>query len=116
MNNEPPPNDRQAISVLRGAEHYAGALAMVAAASLLGMLVAPRWGTSAVDLLYLPAVLVAAVLWGLGPAMTAGVAAALAYNFFFTEPVHTFRINRMTDLLTVVILFLVAVVTSRLAA
>ena len=109
-------NDRQAVSALQSAEHYAGALAMVAAATLLGMVVAPRWGTSPVDMLYLPAVLAAAVLWGLGPALTAGIASALAYNFFFTEPVHTFRINRMTDVFTVVILFLVAVVTSRLAA
>jgi len=103
-------------SALQSAEHYAGALAMVAAATLLGLAVAPRWGTSPVDMLYLPAVLAAAVLWGLGPALTAGIAAALAYNFFFTEPVHTFRITRMTDLFTVVILFLVAAVTSRLAA
>jgi hypothetical protein len=40
-----PPNDRQAVSALQSAEHYAGALAMVAAATLLGMVVAPRWGT-----------------------------------------------------------------------
>jgi two-component system sensor histidine kinase KdpD len=110
------PADPQPTTVLRSAEHYAGALAMVAAATLLGLTVAPRWGTAPVDMLYLPAVLAAAALWGLGPALTAGTVAALSYNFFFTEPVHTFRIDRMTDAFTVVILFLVAVVTSRLAA
>lgn len=103
-------------TLLRSAEHYAGALAMVAAATLLGLAVAPRWGTAPVDMLYLPAVLAAAALWGLGPALTAGTVAALSYNFFFTEPVHTFRIDRVADVFTVVILFLVAVVTSRLAA
>ena len=53
---------------------------------------------------------------GLGPALVAGAAAALAYNFFFTEPLHTFRIDRVTDVVTVVVLLLVALVTSRLAA
>jgi two-component system sensor histidine kinase KdpD len=116
MTIELEPTDPRAMTLLRSAEHYAGALAMVAAATLLGLAVAPRWGTAPVDMFYLPAVLAAAALWGLGPALTAGTVAALSYNFFFTEPVHTFRIDRMTDVFTVVILFLVAVVTSRLAA
>jgi len=95
---------------------YAGALAMVGAATLVGLWIAPRWGTAPVDMIYLPAILAAATLWGLGPALVAGAAAALAYNFFFTEPLHTFRIDRVTDVVTVVVLLLVALVTSRLAA
>jgi K+-sensing histidine kinase KdpD len=35
-------------------------------------------------MIYLPAVLAAAALWGLGPAFLAGALAALAYNFFST--------------------------------
>ena len=62
--------------------------------TLVGLWIAPRWGTAPVDMIYLPAVLAAAALWGLGPALVAGVAAALAYNFFFTEPLHTFRMDR----------------------
>jgi two-component system sensor histidine kinase KdpD len=89
---------------------------MVAAATLVGLWIAPRWGTAPVDMIYLPAILVAASLWGLGPALAGGAAAALAYNFFFTEPLHTFRIDRVTDVVTVIVLFLVALVTSRLAA
>jgi len=95
---------------------YAGAIAMVAVSTLIGMWIAPRWGTAPVDMLYLPAVLAAAALWGIGPGLLAGISAALAYNFFFTAPVHTLRIDRVTDLVTVVVLLLVALVTSRLAA
>ena len=62
---------------------------MVAISTLVGLWMVPRWGTSAVDMIYLPAVLAAAVLWGLGPALAAGMASALAYNFYFTAPVHT---------------------------
>src|SRR5881396_2282973 len=97
-------------------QSYAGALALVAVSTLVGLWIAPRWGTSPVDMIYLPAVLAAAALWGLGPALAGGLAAALAYNFFFTEPVHTFQMNRVTDVVTVVVLLIVALVTSRLAA
>jgi two-component system sensor histidine kinase KdpD len=95
---------------------YAGAIAMVAVSTLLGLWIAPRWGTAPVDMIYLPAVLAAAALWGLGPALMAGIAAALAYNFFFTAPVHTFRMDRVADVVTVVVLLMVALVTSQLAA
>lgn len=103
-------------SVATTIEGYAGALAMVAVCTLIGLWIAPRWGTAPVDMIYLPAVLAAAALWGLGPALAAGAAAALCYNFFFTEPVHTFRMDRATDVVTVIVLLIVAMVTSRLAA
>ena len=95
---------------------YAAAVAMVAVSTLAGIWIAPRWGTAPVDMIYLPAVLAAAALWGIGPGVVAGIAAALAYNFFFTQPIHTFRMDRVTDVVTVVVLLLVALVTSKLAA
>ena len=95
---------------------YAGAIVMVAVSTLIGMWIAPRWGTAPVDMIYLPAVLAAAALWGIGPGLVAGIAAALSYNFFFTEPVHTLRIDRVADVVTVAVLLVVALVTSRLAA
>jgi two-component system sensor histidine kinase KdpD len=95
---------------------YTGSLAMVAASTLIGLWIAPRWGTAAVDMIYLPAVLGAAALWGLGPGLVAGTTSALAYNFFFTAPVHTLRIDRVADIVTVAVLLIVALVTGRLAA
>jgi two-component system sensor histidine kinase KdpD len=95
---------------------YAETLAMVAASTLVGMLVAPQWGNSPVDLLYLPAVLAAAGIYGLWPGITAAVASALAFNFYFTHPYHTLRISSPQDVATVAFLFLVALVTSQLAA
>lgn len=97
-------------------EAYAGTVLVVAASTLLGLWVAPRWGTASVDMIYLPGVLAAAALWGIGPGVIAGILAALAYNFFFTEPVHTFRIDSGADVVTVAVLLIVAMVTSRLAA
>ena len=95
---------------------YFETLALVAASTFAGILVAPRWGISAVDLLYLPVVLAAAGFYGLGPGLFAAVTSALAFNFYFTEPYHTLRINRPEDVATVALLFLVALVTSHLAA
>src|SRR4051812_2653548 len=105
-----------ATSLVTRIQAYAGAVALIALSTLGGLWVAPRWGTDAVDMIYLPAVLAAAALWGLGPALLSGAGAALAYNFFFTDPVHTFRMNRVDDVVTVIVLLLVALVTSKLAA
>ena len=95
---------------------YLEAGVLVGASTLLGLAVYPRWGTSSVDLLYLPAVLGAALLGGLRPALFAAIASTFAYNFFFTAPRHTLQIHNPADLVTVSILFLVALVTSQLAA
>jgi two-component system sensor histidine kinase KdpD len=107
------PRSTTAIGLIRP---YAETLAMVAASTLVGMLVAPRWGNSPVDLLYLPAVLAAAGFYGLGTGLVAAVASALAFNFYFTQPFHTLRISSPQDIATVAFLFLVALVTSQLAA
>ena len=108
-----PASNRSAAAQLLG---YVEAALMVAASTLVGLALAPRWGSSAVDLLYLPAVVAAAVLAGRGPALFAALASALAYNFFFTAPHLTFRIESPNDIATVVVLFGVALVTSQLAA
>lgn len=107
------PRKVTAASLLRP---YAETLAMVGASTLAGMLVEPRWGNSAVDLLYLPAVLAAAGFYGLAPGVLAAVTSALAFNYYFTQPIHTFRVTSPEDVATVALLFLVALVTSQLAA
>jgi two-component system, OmpR family, sensor histidine kinase KdpD len=94
---------------------HAVALLLVAAATIVGQLVANRWGTAPVVLLYIPPVLLVASYWGLWPSLGGAVAATLTYNFYFTVPIHTFRIQSPVDVATVVILFIVALVTSRLA-
>ena len=99
-----------------GARGYAEALVLVAVSTLVGLAIAPRWGNSAVDLLYLPAVLAAAGFYGLVPGVLAATASALAFNYYFTEPYRTFHVNSPEDIATVVFLFLVALVTSQLAS
>lgn len=95
---------------------YSGALLLVALATVVGLFLASRWGNSPVVMLYLLPVLAAAIYGGLGPGLLAAVASALAYNYYFTAPVHTFVIHSAADIVTVMVLFLVALVCSQLAA
>jgi K+-sensing histidine kinase KdpD len=44
------------------------------------------------------------------------VGSALAFNYYFTQPYHTLRITSPQDVATVALLFLAALVTSKLAA
>src|SRR6185369_12406279 len=71
---------------------YAMVALLVAATTLVGIVAQPWIGSGALDLLYLVPVIIAANRYGLGPGLMTGVAAALAYNFFFLPPVHTFTI------------------------
>jgi K+-sensing histidine kinase KdpD/DNA-binding winged helix-turn-helix (wHTH) protein len=95
---------------------FALGLLLTLAATLTGLLMAPGWDAAAVVLLYLPPVLIAARYAGLLPALAVSVIATLTFNFFFTEPFRTLRINSPSDIVTVAALFMVAVVTSQLAS
>ena len=69
-----------------------------------------------ISLVYLMTVLLVAIRHGLGPSIAASVASALAYNFFFTDPLFTLDISDIQDILTVVFFLLTAVIASNLAA
>ncbi len=94
---------------------YASAALAVAASTIAGLLIVQHWGNEPVVLLYIPPVLALAAWWGLWPALAAAAGSALAYNFYFTAPYRTFLISNPADVVTVVVLFLVAAVTSQLA-
>lgn len=99
-----------------GLKRYILAQVLVSVSTGVALWIAGRWGSAAVEMIYLPAVLATGVWWGFGPALLAAVTSALSYNFFFTAPLHTFRMDRPVDIVDVVILFVVAVVTSKLAS
>ena len=63
-------------------------------------------------LLFLLLVVTTAILGGLGPALLAGALGSVSLNFFFTEPFHTFRIARASDIVAVLVFALVALMVS----
>jgi two-component system sensor histidine kinase KdpD len=73
-------------------------------------------GVSNASPVYLVAVVVCGVAAGTWAAVAAAIGASLVYNFFFTEPVHTFAISDPGVLLSVVLLLFVGIVVGQLAA
>jgi two-component system sensor histidine kinase KdpD len=68
-----------------------------------------------VAMLFLAAVLFAAVSRGLASALVTAVVAFLSYNFFFTEPYLTFRVSHWHDVITLFVFVTVAGTTGTLA-
>jgi two-component system, OmpR family, sensor histidine kinase KdpD len=65
-------------------------------------------------LIYLLPIMLSTVLWGLTPGIVASFLAFLAFNYFFIEPFHTFRVHATLDLITLIIFLIFAVVMSQL--
>jgi two-component system sensor histidine kinase KdpD len=65
-------------------------------------------------LLYLLPVGVSTVVWGLGPGIAAAIAAFLAFNYFFIEPLHTLVVHQPQDVLVLFAFLIIAVVISQL--
>ena len=76
----------------------------------------PLVGLASAALLFLLPVLVAAVRGGTGPALAAALAGAAAYNFLLLPPRYSFRITGPDNLVSLFVLVVVALVTSRLAS
>jgi two-component system sensor histidine kinase KdpD len=68
------------------------------------------------SLIFLMAVLFAAIRFGLWPSVYTSLLSFVAYNFFFTVPHHTFMVENQGDLLTVAFFLVVAVIVGNLAA
>ncbi len=78
---------------------------------LQGYLHAPN-----LSVLYLLAVLAAAIAFGRGPAILLSVASFLAFNWFFVEPLHSFTVDRPEEWVALVVFLVVAIIVSQLAS
>ena len=66
--------------------------------------------------LYVLAVLPVAILWGRFWAVLVAIASMLAFNFFFLEPVHTFRLSDRSNWLALAVYLATAIAVSELSA
>ena len=87
---------------------------IVGAATGLGELLSALVELPNISLVYLTAVLVSAVFYGLWPSLFAALLSALAYNFFFMPPLYTFTIADPANVLSLVFFFAVATLVSNL--
>jgi two-component system, OmpR family, sensor histidine kinase KdpD len=96
---------------------WLGSAAMVAAALIAGELLrGAHIGVANIALVFLLPALLAAITYGLMPALFACLLSVLAYNFFFLPPLYTLTIADTDNVVTLLIFAFVAVVASNLAA
>jgi two-component system sensor histidine kinase KdpD len=89
-----------------------GALAIASVAiALLAQL-----GVTHASPVYLLAVVAVGMRWGTAPAVATSVAAFLAYDFLFVQPLYTFSVNSPEEWLNLLLLLAVAVAIGRLVA
>lgn len=69
-----------------------------------------------ISMVFLAAVLFSAVRYGLLPSLAASLLSAIAYNYFFLEPVYTLTIADPSNIVALLFFLIVAVLTSELAA
>jgi two-component system sensor histidine kinase KdpD len=95
---------------------YAITVALTLLATPVGMALHEWLAVTNVALVFLTAILIGAVLHGLGPSLVACFVAMLAYNFFFLPPFYTLTISDPENVVALFFFLVVAVIASNLAA
>ena len=95
---------------------YAQSALLVFGATVIGAPFSLHFTPTNLVMLYLVAVVIAAVYFGRGPSILASVLAVLAFDFFFVPPKWTFVVADTQYILTFIGLFVVSLVISSLAA
>ena len=91
-------------------------IASLAAATVAAWLLETYVGVPNASVVYIAAVVATALTAGMIGAIVAASASFLVYNFFFTQPLHTFAIDDPEDWLGVILLLFVGIVVGQLAA
>lgn len=95
---------------------YLFALVVVAITVAIAFLLPWLFPHASRSLLFLTGVLVVAARSSLGPSLLASFLSFLAFNFFFTEPVHTFKVADDGDVTTLAFFLLVSAISGNLAS
>jgi two-component system, OmpR family, sensor histidine kinase KdpD len=95
---------------------YVASLALVAAVTGAIALIRALGDVGNISMVYVLAVLGAAIAFGSGPAIASAIAAFLAYNFFFIEPRGEFSVANEDEWIALVLLLVTGVITGQLAA
>lgn len=96
--------------------HFGMTVVAIAAALAVALVLYPVTGIEDVDLVFLTAIIAIAIRYGLWPSLAACVLSALAYNFFFIPPLHTFAVANAANVATLFFFLAVAIITSHLAS
>ena len=95
---------------------YGWAMAVVALATGAAWLTLPFFELANLVMVYLLGIVVVATRYGRGPSLIASILSVAALDFFFVPPVFTFAVSDVRYLFTFVVMLLVGLVISGLAA
>ncbi len=95
---------------------YAWSILLVVLATVVGFLIGGRLETTNLVMLYLLAVVIAAIYLGRGPAILASVLGVLTFDFLFVHPYFSFSISDTQYIITFIALFFVGMIVSQLTA
>jgi two-component system sensor histidine kinase KdpD len=93
---------------------WAFGVAAVSGAAALASLLTHTFALDDPSMVFLAAVLLTAVVGGLGPSIMASILGVVVWDFLFVDPVLTLTVTQPQDLLSLVVFLLVAVLTSEL--
>ena len=109
----PIPSGRQRLRI--GLRSAAWTSAIMAATILFAFIVRPARGEVSGALVFVLGITLAGATMGLGAALLAAMTSFLFYNFYFAEPVLTFRFDTLDDLAPLIVFNLTAVISGVLA-
>ena len=90
-------------------------LGLVVIAAIVAFVVDTLAPTSNLALVFVVPVLLTAIRWGWVAALVSAVAAVLAFDFFFVQPLYTLRVTSPSDVWALVLLGVVAAIASAVA-
>lgn len=110
------PADENPFKLRSPLARYAWSVLLVALATILGGFIGWRLEPTNLVMVYLLAVVVAAIYLGRGPAVLASILGILAFDFIFIAPHFSFSVSDTQYIITFIALFLVGMVISQLTA
>lgn len=106
----------QSSSFLSRFWQYLLAVVLIASITAIFFVLRDVLDTTLIALLYLIPLGMITAYGGLGPGITSALITFLTFNYFFIPPYYTFTVHRATDVVILVVFFIVAVVISQLVA
>jgi two-component system sensor histidine kinase KdpD len=94
--------------------HLVAALAVIAAATVIGKLFFASAQLADAVMMYLLGIVLVSLRWGLASSLLAAILSIIALDFFFIPPFHTFAVSDVHHVVTFAVMFIVAGVISGL--
>jgi two-component system sensor histidine kinase KdpD len=91
---------------------YGASLCLVAAATFLAFVASTVVPAPGLTLIFVLPVVIAGTAFGLGPSVAATLVGILAFDFFYTQPIYTFRMTDPSDIWAAGLLLITAVIVS----